>query len=153
MEPAHVDSGHNFGRCQEQYELIKQFRAISATCSISIRYHVAQSCLENSRWWLCPNQSNGAAKKHMYRIGEYCFLQIVHFYFLEIIPFDISFQIYFYQKKPSCFFALEPWNPVSRHLNPKSQGGEWRAVVEAENRRGNVCSTKRDKTKVVSRDG
>lgn len=29
-------------------------------------------------------------KKHMYRIGECCFLQIVHFYFLEILLFDIS---------------------------------------------------------------
>lgn len=33
-EPAHVDSGHNFGRCQEQYEPIKQFRAISATWNL-----------------------------------------------------------------------------------------------------------------------
>ena len=115
MYPAHLDSRHDFERrsgavwIRQAHDWWKVRSETNIQRSVGDGISMAHSircstrvCLGKSCWWLCPKQPNGLqqVKKHMYRICEYCFLQIYHFCFLETLQFNnSSFQIRFYQKQ------------------------------------------------------
>ena len=162
MKPAHVNSRHNFGRrsgaiwTHQAYGWweMRSETNFSDQCDMElpwrIRYDVAQACLRNSRWWLCPNQSNGAATCQEAHVRNRWMLLFSDCLLLFSGNSSIWHQFSnspFYQKK---FGALKSSLP-----SPEPEMSRWRMKSSCWGRKPpwKVCPTKRGKTKGVGWDG